>query len=215
MDARARGTSASATPWHPRSLRVVKGRAARFPDTCAPSVGAADGKAWRWEGDRTGRGPAKLVFGVASEAARVEGRGEKGGETPRRKEAKDRPFTRSQLAHISTSPAEAKHRGEGSAAVRHKATKKNLMIPSSYLPGRIYTVSAAPATRPASRRQRAAASRARSFVTSIVVTKVDVDRLSVGAPAASRAPMSVIQGFRSRPAIAAWLTISNMKGDGS
>ena len=33
-----------------------------------PSVDAADGKAWRWEGDRTGRGPAKLVFGVAPEA---------------------------------------------------------------------------------------------------------------------------------------------------
>ena len=31
----------------------------------------------------------------------------------------------------------------------------------------------------------------------------------------SHAPMSVIQGFRSRPAIAAWLTISNIKGDGS
>ena len=72
-------------PWHPRRLRVVKGARRPFEATCAPAVDAADGKAWRWEGDRTGRGPAKLVFGVAPEAKESKEE-EKKEETPRRRE---------------------------------------------------------------------------------------------------------------------------------
>ena len=94
-------------PWHPRPLRVVRGARRAFPDTCAPSVGAADGKAWRWEGDRTGRGPAKLVFGVAPEAKDAKEE-EKKEETPRRREeAKPDPLDAAAKA-LSTSPAEAK-----------------------------------------------------------------------------------------------------------
>ena len=74
-------------PWHPRRLRVVKGARRPFEATCAPAVDAADGKAWRWEGDRTGRGPAKLVFGVvASEAKESKEEEKKEETTPRRKE---------------------------------------------------------------------------------------------------------------------------------
>ena len=95
-------------PWHPRSLRVVKGARRAFPDTCAPSVGAADGKAWHWEGDRTGRGPAKLVFGVAPEAKESKEEEKKSEEaSPRRKEAKPDPLD-AVAKTLSTSPAEAK-----------------------------------------------------------------------------------------------------------
>ena len=94
-------------PWHPRSLRVVKGARRPFQATCAPSVDAADGKAWRWEGDRTGRGPAKLVFGVVSEAKESKEEEKKEESTPRRKEAKPDPLDAVAKA-LSTSPAEAK-----------------------------------------------------------------------------------------------------------
>ena len=73
-------------PWHPRRLRVVKGARRPFEATCAPAVDAADGKAWRWEGDRTGRGPAKLVFGVAPEAKESKEEEKKEETTPRRKD---------------------------------------------------------------------------------------------------------------------------------
>ena len=95
-------------PWHPRPLRVVKAGRPAFPGTCAPGVDAADGKAWRWEGDRTGRGPAKLVFGVAPEAKESKEEEKKSEETtPRRKEAKPDPLDAAAKA-LSTSPAEAK-----------------------------------------------------------------------------------------------------------
>ena len=95
-------------PWHPRPLRVVKGARRPFQATCAPSVDAADGKAWHWEGDRTGRGPAKLVFGVASEAKESKEEEKKSEEaSPRRKEAKPDPLDAAAKA-LSTSPAEAK-----------------------------------------------------------------------------------------------------------
>ena len=95
-------------PWHPRRLRVVKGARRPFEATCAPAVDAADGKAWRWEGDRTGRGPAKLVFGVvASEAKESKEEEKKEETTPRRKEAKPDPLDAVAKA-LSTSPAEAK-----------------------------------------------------------------------------------------------------------
>ena len=94
-------------PWHPRRLRVVKGARRPFEATCAPAVDAADGKAWRWEGDRTGRGPAKLVFCVAPEAKESKEE-EKKEETPRRREeAKPDPSVAAAKA-LSTSPAEAK-----------------------------------------------------------------------------------------------------------
>ena len=95
-------------PWHPRRLRVVKGARRPFEATCAPAVDAADGKAWRWEGDRTGRGPAKLVFGVvASEAKESKEEEKKEESSPRRKEAKPDPSVAAAKA-LSTSPAEAK-----------------------------------------------------------------------------------------------------------
>ena len=94
-------------PWHPRRLRVVKGARRPFEATCAPAVDAADGKAWRWEGDRTGRGPAKLVFGAAPEAKDAKEE-EKKEETPRRREeAKPDPSVAAAKA-LSASPAEAK-----------------------------------------------------------------------------------------------------------
>ena len=94
-------------PWHPRPLRVVKGARRPFQATCAPAVAAADGKAWHWEGDRTGRGPAKLVFGVAPEAKDSKEEEKKEESSPRRKEAKPDPSVAAAKA-LSTSPAEAK-----------------------------------------------------------------------------------------------------------
>ena len=94
-------------PWHPRRLRVVKGARRPFEATCAPAVDAADGKTWRWEGDRTGRGPAKLVFGAAPEAKESKEEEKKEETTPRRKEAKPDPLDAVAKA-LSTSPAEAK-----------------------------------------------------------------------------------------------------------
>ena len=94
-------------PWHPRPLRVVRGARPQMPATCAPAVDAADGKVWHWEGDRTGRGPAKLVFGVASEAKDAKEEEKKEESSPRRKEAKPDPSVAAAKA-LSTSPAEAK-----------------------------------------------------------------------------------------------------------
>ncbi len=95
-------------PWHPRPLRVVRGARRAMPATCAPSVDAADGKAWHWEGDRTGRGPAKLVFGVvASEAKESKEEEKKEETTPRRTAAKPDPLDAVAKA-FSTCPAEAK-----------------------------------------------------------------------------------------------------------
>ena len=78
-----------------------------FASIVHAAVDAADGKAWRWEGDRTGRGPAKLVFGVASEAKDAKEEEKKEETTPRREEAKPDPSVAAAKA-LSTSPAEAK-----------------------------------------------------------------------------------------------------------
>jgi hypothetical protein len=97
--------------WHPKLLRVVRGARRAMPATCAPSVDAADGKVWHWEGDRTGRGPAKLVFGVApTPSRRSEAKDEekKSEESPRRSEAKPDPLAAAAKA-LDESTAEAKH----------------------------------------------------------------------------------------------------------